>query len=527
MIRPAAVLAFLACNASCASAQPSRAEHVGARPTLIVLITLDQFRGDYLERFGPQLTGGLARLTRGGAWFTNAHQDHAITETAPGHSTLLSGRFPRSTGIMANRVGVEDPNAPLIGLPNETGASPRRFHGSTLVDWLHARDSHSRALSVSMKDRGAILPIGRSNQQVYWYEPEGVFTTSRYYTDALPEWVARFNGRHMPQKYAGHSWTLLLPDSAYHEPDDVGVEAGGNGFVFPHPLPADSAQAASLVRVTPWMDELVLALALDGVNAMSLGAGPSTDVLAVSLSATDVIGHRFGPDSREMHDQVLRVDRALGVFLDSLFRLRDSSRVAVVLAADHGVGTIPELVSDSVPPPTRVSLDAVVIDVMRKLQALHIRPDAFDLDQQVVVLDRGELRQHHVNVDSLLAAFAVAARKQPGVRRVDRLEDLWHGDTVHDAIARRWTHQFPSDSPVELVVTLSPFSTWGGNTASHGSPYDYDSHIPLIFYGAAFKSGRNAAFVRSVDIAPTLADLVGVPPTQPLDGVVLKSAFKE
>ncbi|HMI55265.1 MAG TPA: alkaline phosphatase family protein, partial [Gemmatimonadaceae bacterium] len=179
-------------NAGCQSVAPRSAatkpEPLGASsagppsspPTLIVLITVDQLRDDYLDRFAPQLRGGLARLARGGAWFTNAHHDHAITETAPGHATLLSGRFPRSTGITANRVGVDDNSAPLLIAPKGPGASPRRFQGTTLVDWLRAKDSRSRALSVSMKDRGAILPVGRSRAEVYWYYPDGEFTTSKY-----------------------------------------------------------------------------------------------------------------------------------------------------------------------------------------------------------------------------------------------------------------------------------------------------------------------------------------------------------
>ncbi|HEY1952231.1 MAG TPA: alkaline phosphatase family protein, partial [Gemmatimonadaceae bacterium] len=211
-------------------------------PSLIVLITVDQMRGDYMDRFASQLHGGLARLARG-AWFTNAHHDHAITETAPGHATLLSGRFPRSTGIAANWAGVEDESAPLIGESGTMGASPRRFHGTTLVDWLRARDPQARALSVSMKDRGAILPIGRSRSEVYWYASDGRFTTSRYYRDTLPDWVSRFNARRLPQNLAGKSWTLLLPSDSYAEPDSVAVEMGGRNFLFPHQIPADTAQA--------------------------------------------------------------------------------------------------------------------------------------------------------------------------------------------------------------------------------------------------------------------------------------------
>ena len=172
MLKAACFLLAVVCPHSVAQAQ-AQAQARHARPSLVVLITIDQLRGDYLDRFGSQLTGGLARLVRGGAWFTNAHHDHAITETAPGHATLLSGRFPRSTGITANRAGVFDTGARVLDTPDQPGASPRQFRGTTLVDWLRARDAGSRAFSVSMKDRGAILPIGRLREQVYWYVPTG------------------------------------------------------------------------------------------------------------------------------------------------------------------------------------------------------------------------------------------------------------------------------------------------------------------------------------------------------------------
>lgn len=502
-----------------ARAQPA------SRPHLVVLVTIDQFRGDYLERFAPQLTGGLARLMRGGAWFTDAHQDHAITETAPGHATLLSGRFPRSTGIMMNEIGVEDSTEALLPGAVGPGASPRRFNGSTLVDWLHASDRASRALSVSMKDRAAILPVGRAKADVYWYSPNGVFTTSRYYRDTLPRWVSDFNARDLARRYAGRTWTLLLPDSAYHERDSVSIEGAGRDYVFPHRIPDDSLQAASLIRLSPFIDELTLAFALDGVESVGLGRGPQTDLLAVSLSGTDVVGHRFGPDSREIHDQVLRVDRMLGAFLDSLYRLRDSSSVTVVLAADHGVGTIPELASSTQPMPERVDLREVYEALHAGLIAAKVSPSVIEIAPPIVIADRGALRAARVNADSALDSLASTLRRHAGIARVDSFRALL-ADTLRDPIARRWSHQFPASARIEYVITLTPFSTWGGNVASHGSPRDYDTHVPLIFYGDGIAPGKHAGFVRLVDLAPTLAALLGVKPLEPIDGVPLRSALR-
>jgi len=171
----------------------------------VVFFTVDQMRPDYFDRWARQLTGGLGRLSRQGAFFTNAFQDHAITETAPGHSVTMSGRFPRSTGIVRNAAGVEDPQAPLL-TSRDPGASPFRFRGSALIDWLRIKDPRSRALSISRKDRGAILPLGRAKQNVFWYATSnGQFTTSRYYADTLPDWIRRVNARRVPQRFAGQA----------------------------------------------------------------------------------------------------------------------------------------------------------------------------------------------------------------------------------------------------------------------------------------------------------------------------------
>ncbi|MHB1224904.1 MAG: alkaline phosphatase family protein [Gemmatimonadaceae bacterium] len=520
-------LAALAPRAADAQGAAAAARAAAAeRPTLVVFITVDQLRGDYHDRFASQLRGGLARLYRG-AVFTNAHQDHAVTETAPGHASTLSGRFPVHTGITMNSFGVEDPQAPLVG-GGGPGASPFRFRGSTLTDWMRVADPRSRALSVSRKDRGAILPLGRAHQQAFWYPGDGRFTTSSYYADTLPAWLRAFNDRRLPHAYAGHSWTPLLADSAYAEPDSGVMENRGKDFLFPHVLPADTAKAVAALAGFPWMDDLVADAALAGLQAMELGTGTQTDLLAVSFSTTDAVGHAYGPDSRELHDQILRLDVVLGRFLDSLYTLRDSSRVIVALTADHGVAPLPEVRShDPNRNASRVEIRPLRAATDSALRARGVPAEAFVVDGGVVTMDRAAFERVGVPADSVLDAFAAAVRRLPGVLRADRWDALMQRDTAGDDIARRWRHMFPPDLAPSLVITLTPFSTFSTSTYfQHGEPHEHDTHVPVVFYGAPFLPGRHDDFVRVVDMAPTIAAVLDVQPTEPLDGRVLRAALR-
>lgn len=526
-----AALALLALP-TLACAQAARTAAVpDERPSLVVFITVDQMRPDYFDRWKGQLTGGLARLDREGALFTNAYHDHATTETAPGHAATLSGRFPAHTGIVRNNAGVGDEASPLLYGQKGLGASPFRFRGSTLIDWMRTVDPASRALSVSRKDRGAILPLGRAHQDVYWYGFERGFTTSTYYRDTLPTWVQRFNARGGHKRWAGKSWDLLLPASEYAEKDTVAAEGPGN--TFPHLIPADSDAAARLLPAVPFMDQLTVEMALEGVNALKLGANGHTDLLAVSLSTTDAVGHQYGPDSREIHDQILRLDRTLGFFLDSLFKLRDPSRVVIALTADHGVAPNPDLHFASQPGAARrVSPDSLVRRTFEALGRKGAMDGAFDFEYGMVFVDRDALRRIKVDPDTLVSGFLAAARKVPGVLRADTRAELQRADTTRDAIARRWLHSIPADLDVAGVVTLQPYVYWGNTGgafstgATHGTPHDYDAHVPVLFWGRAFTPGRRSEYARVVDMAPTLAHVVGVRPTEALDGHVLTGVLR-
>jgi len=499
-------------------------------PALIVFITVDQMRADYLQRFASQYTGAFARFNRGAAEFTNAYQDHAITETAPGHSVTMSGRFPAHTGIVMNSRGVPDPQAPLIG-GGGAGASPFRFRGSVLTDWLRMKDPRTRALSVSRKDRGAILPMGRAKQSVFWYANDGRFTTSTYYADTLPSWVQAFNARKIPQRYTGKSWSLLLPADAYTEPDTVAQENGGKDTAFPHALPSDTARAVRDFINYPMMDSLIAQLALDGVSALNLGRGPQTDVLAVSFSTTDAVGHAFGPDSREIHDQLLRLDRYMGAFIDSLYKLRDSSMIVFALTADHGVQPNPELRAQREHVPARrADVNGTIRAARAALAGAGADSGALRFEEGIVVIDRRALAGTSIKPDSVLASLAAALRKLDGVGRVDYVTAIATSDTTHDTVARRWAHMLPADFPADLVISLAPYAYLKGGTgttgATHGTPNDLDAHVPVLFYGPWFTPGKYPQHALVADMAPTLAAVADVKPTEKLDGRARTEAIR-
>ncbi|MDH5196989.1 MAG: alkaline phosphatase family protein [Gemmatimonadota bacterium] len=490
-------------------------------------MTIDQMRSDYLPRFEHHLTGGLGRLIQGGAYYPYAAHDHANTETAPGHAAAWSGRFPASTTIISNDRGVPDTTVQLLD-SRGPGASPVRFEGESLFDRIKARSPTARALSVSRKDRGAILAVGRAREAVYWYAPEGRFTTSTYYANALPAWVRAFNARKLPERMAGRVWTPLLPDSAYAEADGQAFEAGGQDVEFPHVMPEDSAQAARTLLEWPWMDDVTLAFALAGVEALALGTEPGMDVLAVSLSATDAVGHRYGPDSREIHDHIVRLDRMLGAFIDSLYRLRDSTGIVIALTGDHGVAPFPELHTDRTGEVTgHVSLRSQLSAVRAGLADRGVPAAAFRLETDQLWVDRAAFVAAGVSADSVVAVFADLVRAVPGVQRADLVSALATADTTHDKIARRWVHSLSPNFPIELVVTLEPYWVWGrGRDAQHGSPWDYDTFVPLVLYGVPFQPGRHPDTVRTVDLAPTLAAGLGVSFDAPTDGHVLVNSLK-
>jgi len=518
--------------AACAQSPSRPPVAVADTVRLVVVLTVDQMRPDYFERFGAQFTGGFKRLYEGSAFYSRGEQDHAIVETAPGHSTILSGRSPASTGIVTNELGVPDTLSPLVGIPGP-GASPRRFRGTTLFDWMKAVDPEIRVLSVSRKDRGAILPIGRAKVPVFWYQ-SGYFTTSTWYGTEIPQWLRRWNGRRGAAELAGLSWDILKPANTYQEPDDQPWERGGRGFLMPHKLSDDPNRSVLELIATPWMDSLTLDVALDGARDLKLGKRQRPDLLAVSLSTTDAVGHAWGPDSREMHDHLLRVDLWLGKFMDSLETMVGRGRILYALTADHGVTSFPERARAQGRIAGRAVTDTVVFYANTDLMTRYSTVVGVNFNNGVLIGDTTALHNAGANVDSIASALASQLARISGVTRIYTPRTL-AAASADDLDAQRWKRSLPDDFEWLAAASLAPGYIWSFNVGAttHGTTNADDVRVPMLFMGPGitpgkYDRGRTATALppRTVDIGPTLAALLGVKPLEPVEGIVLPEVVK-
>ncbi len=522
-----AVVALAACAGGAASADVPIPEP-GPRYSLVVLIAVDQLRGDYIPRWRTQLPGGLGRFYREGAFFAEGRQDHAVTETAPGHATMLSGRFPSHTNIVTNEHGVLDPASPLLELKDAgLGASPRRFRGTTLYDWMRAEDPASRVLSVSRKDRGAILPVGRFKGDVFWYAG-GIFTTSAWYrSDTLPGWVREWNSTEPVKKVAGWIWSPLLKDpAAYAEPDSVAVENGGRDIAFPHQLTPNGDAAAIVLPNYPVMDSVTFAFTLRGVERMKLGQADATDLLVVSLSSTDAVGHGYGPDSRELHDQVLQLDRWLGQFLDSLWSMVPRERTLLALTGDHGIASLPEFVSAVRGGKAgRLWFGDIATELNTAFGKVLAGRDPFGFRDGILYGEVAAMVRAGLNVDSVARAAAARMAATPGVRRVFTPASL-KAAPASDADAVLCRRALPADFGWLACGFVEPGYIWSPAIllAMHGSAHPDDQSVPVAFLGPGIAAGQQGDTVSTTDIGPTLAALLGIKPSERVDGRVLPLA---
>ncbi|MBI5085042.1 MAG: alkaline phosphatase family protein [Acidobacteria bacterium] len=482
------LVAAALCAASflCAQNRPVTRPVASQRPKLVVMIVVDQFRYDYLTRFRSEFSGGLKRLLDRGAVFTNAHYEHSPTVTAVGHSIVLSGAMPSSSGIVGNEwldratgkqvTSVTDDNVALLGLAGKKGSSPTRLLVSTVGDELKMSGrAPAKVVGVSIKDRSAIMPAGRMADGAYWFDkPSGRFVSSTWYFKQFPEWAAKFNDRKIVEKFK---------DSAGF--DKTAEGKAGNDIV-----------------------ELFAEAAIEGEN---LGGNGGTDLLSMSFSANDTVGHAKGPDSAEVHEITLHTDKVLARFFDFVDKRVGLSNALFVLTADHGVAPVPELMQSRRMPGGRMS-DTVVFDAITK--ALN---DRYGEAKWIVgksgpspYFDHKLIADSKLDLEEVQQTAAQAARNVPHIARVFTREELRRGLALNDRIGQRVQNGFFYPRASDLVIIPEPYWLFEKSGTSHGTPWNYDSHVPIVFLGAQVKPGRYHGAASVVDIAPTLSVILDV-----------------
>lgn len=545
-----------------------------SRPRLVLLIVVDQFRYDYLERyadlFGPN---GLRRLLNDGAVWVDANYDHMPTYTAPGHATLMTGAYPAETGIVANEwpdrdtgkkvSSVSDEKAKLFGGgAKEQASSPRRLMASTLGDELRmATNDRAKVVGISLKDRSAILPAGRHANAAYWFSAQsGNMVSSNYYFEQLPKWVDDFNATHPAREYYGRVWKRLLPESEYLKrvgPDsppweDIG-KVNGDTNAFPHKITGGAAEAGpdfySALEYSPFSNDLLLSFARQAIVKEQLGQDEITDVLSVSFSGNDYIGHRYGPYSQEAMDVTLRVDKQIGALLDEVDARVGLRNTVVVFSADHGMAPIPEHATALGLSGGRVNSAEALTKIRAAItERYHPRgktPDStadyilkYDdngtmkdgVTNANVYFNLAALKRDGVSLDEIERLVATTALTVPGIARSFTREQLLRAAvSFTDPIERRVLHGFYPQRSGDVIIVTDPFKYFVEYTvtATHGSPYSYDTHVPMIIMGGGLKRGRYFQSASPADIAPTLAALLGVQTPSNSVGRVLVEAIPQ
>ncbi len=486
------------------------------KPKLVVAIIVDQFRYDYLHRFRGEYKYGLKRLLEEGAVFDNAHYIHAGTETAPGHSTFLTGALPSTSGIIGNEwydralkaqvTSVVDPASKQVGgAPGATGASPVKLLATTLGDQIRAQKQESRIIGVSFKDRAAILPAGRSADGAYWWDIDSNhWVSSQFYMKTLPDWVQDINRSRPYMRSFGAQWMPLDPKPGV-KPFCTMVAGSEN------------PRYCNTLMATPWGNEMIEEFAERAIAEEHLGHHEGTDLLTVSFSSNDAVGHAVGPDAPEIRDISLRTDRLLGNLINTLDKQVGLANVALVLTADHGVAPMEPIVGG--PPATGEAaqggrLSAAILGkvVQDALSARFGEGDWVENNTgSALVIRRALAEKLGARWDDVVDTAAESARKLPHLARVYTAHDFDTPPSYDDEIASAMRASYFAGRSPDLMILADPYFTFSAAEASHGTPYDYDNHVPVIFFGSGIRAARYDRKVAPNDIAPTLSDIIGVP----------------
>jgi predicted AlkP superfamily pyrophosphatase or phosphodiesterase len=523
------------------------------KPKLILQITVDQLRGDFLaryrERFGD---GGFRYLLDSGTVYGNAHHRHANTETIVGHVTLATGADPSVHGMIGNvwldRVSgeltynVEDARYPVLskgaGVDKKTeidptqrtarsnGRSPSRILVSTFSDELTlAQGGKSKVFGVSVKDRGAISMAGHTGKAFWFSKKSGAFITSQFYYDDYPQWVSDWNAAKPADRYAGKSWELLQDQADYlfGEADDRPYETDfpGYGRTFPHPFGnREDKYFTTLLTVSPAGDELTLDFAKALIKNENLGQDDKPDYLSVSFSSTDYVGHLFGPSSLESEDNILRLDRTLADLFSFVDAAVGLDKTLIVLSADHGAPEAPGYLRE-------LGFEADTIDptAWDKAGAIENLKKRFGMGEALIAtyfhpylyLNREAIAERGLDRAEVEAAVAEELSHFEGVFLALSSSALNAGSVPDTPLVRSILRNFNPNRSGDIYLVFEPnrfIAEFDGLTvaASHGSPWRYDTYVPIIFSGMGVPARRIGRLVETVDIAPTLSFLIGAKP---------------
>ena len=511
-------------------------------PRLVVVLVIDRMRSDYIDRYRHQWNGGLTRLLTEGAWFQRAAYPYLGTVTCGGHATIATGTFPAQHGMILNTWWDRE-QAALIrctddaaqanvsyGEPLDGGNSARRLMVPTLSDEIRTQlPGPNRVVALSLKARSALMLAGRAGDVVLWFDDRGSWATSTAYTAQPVPFVQTFIDANPVIADAVRTWTRALPVTEYLFEDDVPFEQPGDGWspAFPHQLGDDEGPSLAFFRrwqQTPLSDVYLGRLAETAVDELRLGQGPGTDYLAISFSALDKAGHKFGPQSHEVQDLLVGLDATIGSLLGKLDRVVGPDRYVVALSADHGVAPIPEAAAARGLNAGRVRAE----DLGRRIDdalshvlgpAVYVaRVNYTELYFKPGVYDRIQTNPR------ALRAVTDAILSSPGVWRVfrsDRLDSRHIGD---DPVARAvQLGHFPHRSG-DMIIVPKPYWIMSRDATTHGTLHGYDKRVPVILLGAGIDPGQYLQDASPADIAPTLAVLTGVTLTHP-DGRVLVEAL--
>jgi len=509
------------------------------RPKLVLIIVIDQMRYDYLVRFRKRFVqGGFNLMLSGGANFADCRYDYATTVTGPGHATLLTGTYSNIHGIIGNEWYdrslrrmvncVEDPTTVPVSGPDRTGesrgSSPHYLIGSTLGDELRAAtDFRSKVLSIALKDRAAILMGGHSPTAAYWYDPgSGQFVTSTYYMAALPAWVVTFNRKRPVKDYCGRNWNALPSTSE-------GKNTQFSLFNASSDEPCPDTKFMDWLDRTPYMNEIELSFAEEAIKGEHLGQGSDTDLLTISLSENDYIGHAFGPYSPQVIDVTLRTDRYLASFFTVLDKLVGLKNVWIALSADHGVAPNPEFIQGR-----KWGLGIARPSLIRKAVEDAMAAEFGPGDWLVAAsgpyfyLNSDALQKHHIDVPRAEEVAAAAAASVPGVTAAFTRAQFLTGSLPLSTLGRKALNSFNPKRGGDVFVVLDPYAlpVSGSDQATHGSAWSYDSQVPLLLWGGAFRPGVYFDQCQPVDLAATLAATLGLVQPSGSQGRPLVSAIR-